>query len=325
MEVLQAVNEFIVNLYRHGRDVPVARFRHWALEQLREVIDFDSAMWGAGSESPQTINSVYLYRQPKKMIDEYVRDGWQAHDTLRAACAANPGKSINFSDLVSTEQWHRTPLYRHYARKYGIEWALCTVQVESYSSLNAFISLWRNDPARPFAEQDRRRKQVLVPHLIEALHANQLWLFSSAGSHRKAATQAMAICDDTGRLHLGGRGFSQLLRAEWPEWSGALLPQRLTSALAVGRFRGRRIDIDIENIDDRWLLRAQDAQAVRQLGARELKAAGLYAQGFTYRQIAEKMSVSPATVRNQLRRSFAKLGVASKVELARRLDELDRT
>jgi len=90
-----------------------------------------------------------------------------------------------------------------------------------------------------------------------------------------------------------------------------------------GRFVGRRIDVDSTPMADQWLLTAHASGAVKQLGRRELQAARLYASGLTYRAIAAQLGVAPATVRNQLRAGFAKLGVSSKVELARRLGEID--
>src|SRR6266446_172234 len=49
----------------------------------------------------------------------------------------------------------------------------------------------------------------------------------------------------------------------------------------------------------------------------ELTVARLVAEGLTNREVAERLFVSPHTVSSHLRHVFAKLGITSRVELAR--------
>lgn len=133
----------------------------------------------------------------------------------------------------------------------------------------------------------------------------------------------MAVCDGGGRLHECSGGFHLALRAEWPDWTGPSLPAALVRQFGAGGYVGRRIDIEATAFGDQWLLAAHSRGAAKRLGQRELQAARLYARGLTYRDIAAQLGVAPATVRNQLRASFAKLGVSSKVELARRLGDTE--
>jgi DNA-binding NarL/FixJ family response regulator len=46
-----------------------------------------------------------------------------------------------------------------------------------------------------------------------------------------------------------------------------------------------------------------------------------FAAGKTHRNIAGSLGTSPATVRSQLQSVYAKLGVGTKIDLARRLDD----
>jgi DNA-binding CsgD family transcriptional regulator len=50
----------------------------------------------------------------------------------------------------------------------------------------------------------------------------------------------------------------------------------------------------------------------------ELRVARLVAEGMTNREVAERLFVSPHTINGHLRQVFAKVGVNSRVELARR-------
>ena len=322
MESLESVNELIVGLYRYGREVPIGDFQKWALERLREAIAFDSAVWGTGSESPQSIHSAYLYGQPREMIEQYVRGGWQSKDFLRTACVDRPGVAINLSDLMPPSQWRRTLLYRRFARPHGIEWAVSMFQAQPFTSLNAFVSLCRGDRDQPFSDDDRRLLQVLTPHLLESMRANHLWHFSAAAAPRaNQGAHGMGVCDRDGLVHDCSRSFPRLIRSEWPQWTGVSLPAVLVASLAGGGFVGKRIDIDAEPLGDQWLLRIRAGGAAKQLGARERQVAALYASGMNYREIARTVGVAPTTVRNQLRACFRKLGVTSKLDLARRLGE----
>jgi DNA-binding CsgD family transcriptional regulator len=323
LDELELVSTLILCLYQFGHDLPIDQFRRWALDRLRELIPFDSTMWGTGSESPQAINEVFLYNQPQGMIDEYVQGGWQAQDFLRTACVTHPSQTINLSDLISRDDWHRTALYREFTRKYGVEWILCTVQVEPVSSLNAFVSLWRSDTARPFTESERRRKQLVMPHLIESMRINRLWNLQAEVTPRAyRLTHAVALCDRSGTLHECSRSFAALIGSEWPRWTGAQLPPLLINSLTEGKYEGKHINVSFSAVGDHWLLRADSLGVADRLGRREREVARLYARGMSHRAIARSMGIAPATVRNQLRAGFRKLGVSNKVELARVLGEV---
>ncbi|MEM7497978.1 MAG: GAF domain-containing protein [Pseudomonadota bacterium] len=58
-----------------------------------------------------------------------------------------------------------------------------------------------------------------------------------------------------------------------------------------------------------------------ELSKREKEVAAAYAAGGSYKEIARDLSVSPTTVRSHLRTIYVKLGVTSKIELARFLDD----
>ena len=322
MEELARLNELIVALYRYGREVPVEKFQTWALERLREAVPFDSALWRAGGDRPPLVDSVFLMNQPRSLLEEYVGAGWPAHDFLRQACAAQPGRTFAYTDLVPIERFRASALYRGLAGRHGLEWALSTHHVDPISSLKSVITIWRADRGAPFGEEDRVCTQLLVPHLVESLRANRLWHFATATGGRHSG-RSMAVCDAGGWLHDCSRGFSLAIRAEWPDWSGPVLPASLVRQLGFGRYAGRRIDVEATRLGDQWLLGAQLGSAAKRLGRRELEVVRLYARGLTYRDIAEQRQVAPATVRNQLRSAFVKLGVSSKIELVHRLEDAD--
>jgi DNA-binding CsgD family transcriptional regulator len=68
------------------------------------------------------------------------------------------------------------------------------------------------------------------------------------------------------------------------------------------------------------LARVNTRRAPATLTATEERVARLAAEGFTNRQIAERVFVSPKTVEANLARAYRKLGISSRAQLARSLD-----
>ena len=60
---------------------------------------------------------------------------------------------------------------------------------------------------------------------------------------------------------------------------------------------------------------AVDARGMKLLSKRELEIANSVAQGLTNREIAQRLGLSPHTIKNSLFRIFDKLGVSNRVEL----------
>jgi len=57
--------------------------------------------------------------------------------------------------------------------------------------------------------------------------------------------------------------------------------------------------------------------ALAPLSPREAEVARLFGQGLSYKAVARALDTSPATVRHHLRQAYAKLGITSKVQMAR--------
>lgn len=176
------------------------------------------------------------------------------------------------------------------------------------------ISLYRSDPMNPFSEEERQAMQCLVPHLIETRHINYLEHLSP--DMQRAQRQALAAADGKGVIHVAGDDFVELIRREWPQWHGPRLPEPLYKECTVQRYVGKAITVRLVPVLDMFLLKARPRTPVDDLSKRELEIARHFANGLTNKEIAQKVGLSPATVRNHISSIYLKLGVDNKAELA---------
>ncbi|MCM8613461.1 LuxR family transcriptional regulator [Accumulibacter sp.] len=318
MEMADArlLNGVILSLYREGREVPLGRYRAWALEQVATVIGFDCACWGSASADPPALHEMHLHNCDRGIVEAYAR--CSEHDFFRAALIADPGTAISLGDLVARETYLRSTFYRRFGRRFRIEWALGTLLRERTTALHEFLTLWRQDPWPPFSETDRQLKELLMPHLAATHRAAWLRHFLRLPGH---VNQAWAVVDRRGLLREASPSFVALLRQHWPACSGSILPEPLAvsvqagDAHVVGAWR-----LDVSDCGEYRFVLARSTGALAQLSVREREIARRYASGETHSAIARALSLSPATVRNHVAHCFRKLGVGSKVELALRLD-----
>jgi DNA-binding CsgD family transcriptional regulator len=157
-----------------------------------------------------------------------------------------------------------------------------------YAALAAMGAAARGD-----AEAGRRAVQLLLPSSWNAFHARALDLLgrSLLGTDRSQALET---------LEHAAVAF-QTCGAVWRR-------DRAREALRSLGARGRRA--------------AAAALGPSALTPRERQVARLAAEGKTARQIAERLFISERTVETHLANVYAKLGLHSKVELARRASEL---
>lgn len=309
---LHAVNQVILTLYRDGRDIALHSYQNWALEQVRPLIPFDSAWWGNAAVEPMKIHWIHLHNCDPSIREVY--PPYIAQDFFRAALMANPGKTVNMADLTTREDFVRTALYRECGKRFHIEWSLGTLLIDPESSLQEFLTLWRHDGDKPFNEDERQIKQLLMPHLAEALRGVRLRHFLRGLDTRG---KAWALTDDHGYIREASPGFIAVLRDHWTKWRGNLLPESVAQRVLEGRgYESKSLTIELVSSENLCFLQVRPRSALDKLTARESEIVKRYAAGATYAEIARTLKLSPATVRNHISHCFKKLSVTNKGQLA---------
>ena len=307
-------DDIVRTLYRGSIDWPLVQFQAAALDTVSELISFDSSMWGLSCDPPDSIVDVYLDRQPKQMIEDYLAN-FQHEDFMADAACSQLGKTVNMVDLVSREAYEKTRFYSKFASRWGMQQALSTCWIESISGLIGFLSLWRKAARYPFSERERAEVECLVPHLAEA---HRICRIITLRQSDKAFRQAIAICNPHGALIEVEPGFFELLLTEWPAWRrNSNLPKELRPVLTQQQvYQGKAVTIDARLLGNMVLVHIRPSNALDKLGKQQKIIALRYAAGASYQDIAQALGLAESTVRNHVACIFKKCHVHNKIELA---------
>jgi DNA-binding CsgD family transcriptional regulator len=319
-------NEIILGLYEDVFRLAVDRFKEDSLARLRDVIPFDSAIWGSGAEDPQLIFGIAACDFPFERLVAYSVH-WQRHDVLRSAVSRRPGECLRNEDLGPVEDHYASEIYREFCGPSGIEHAMGVTLIDSVTNVGELVFLFRADRSAPFSDLERDRLGQTMPHLVAAWRHRLLW--HVAGHARTADLSpgglpgGHAVVDGAGQVHASDAAFGLRMRALFPDWLGPRLPPELSAAIA-GVATSVRVGgqtFRLHRGGDRHIL-SLAAETALPLSPAEARVAERFASGMTAPRVALDLGISRATVRNHLTAIYEKLGVHSKVELVRRLGEL---
>jgi DNA-binding CsgD family transcriptional regulator len=316
MLTLDQVGAALMEIHELPEKMPFDQFQSAALRVVKQVLPFDAAWWGL--VSGLKIHSATRFDLPKgyRRHWESVRD----HDPIASAALSEPFKTVLFNeaDLAPKKE------ISLFLQVYGIRHVLCTATRQRDLGLYAFLSLYRRD--RPFSEEDRRVKQVFMPHLMHAL--GQSWRGNLEQNlqrlHGQPDIRAAAICDAQGLVLSSQATLTGMIRREWPSWQGPRLPRLMEQALGVSdRYVGTHIQVKIDAVSDLYLLRLSERDPIDDLTEREADVARLFAAGRTYKEVARQLGIAPTTARHYLRNVYSKLHVSDKATLATLLARRD--
>ena len=313
------LNRLLLELYRLTGSRPSAAFSASAFELLAGTIGFDSGLWGTFTLSPDgpRPHSLYLHNLASRMVDEYERV--KQYDTLNQQSVAQCGRTLNVSLAQVEKTTH--PLMVAHARRWKMEHTLATMHLESPLNLYTAFCVYRAATRRPFSERERALTERIVPHLVQAWHLNELHYLDAPAASGEHAPRARALIDRFGILHNAEPGLGPLLQREVPGWQGPAIPSTMLAMLhePAKEFRGGAVVVSVlRELPDRRLLIMVRARApVDTLTRREMTVAREFASGKTYKEIAHALKTSPSTVRTQIQTVYEKLGVRTKVDLAK--------
>ena len=180
------------------------------------------------------------------------------------------------------------------------------------------VMLIRGDTIkRAYAKREVRLLEACAPHFVEAFAVNRDSQLSKSVGH-DAEHRAVALAERDGRMMITTRAFAKLFWRDGDDIT--YLPEPAIRALRSGKSwllpTGTHSLYAQPDDGTGWLLSLRPSHVVDRLSPRERQVAELFAKGVSYKAIAERLSVSPATARNHLQHIYAKLDVSSREALA---------
>lgn len=296
---------------------------HTLERRFKRDLAFESAMIGdIGIFGERLVpTGVYLNNMSTERISDrqrtlgeeiiLVNGTVKSRDPALSATFRNRGTSV----ATDIAQAIDDPTVLAYCRKYETAHSLTYVSDRMVGGRLTAVSFWRAQRRQAFRGEAQRLANLALPHLIQARQVNARL---NNALHMHAAVTLLSSLE--GRLYYVVDEAIALLQEEWPEWSPPFLPGPLLAA-----FRSRT---SMDYTGTRLYLRARVEHAVltvsltrktaspHGLTAAERRCAVLAAQGLQYKEIANRLLISPSTVRNQLGNVYRKLNVRNKTSLA---------
>jgi DNA-binding CsgD family transcriptional regulator len=312
------LSRLLLEIHRGGRTIEPGQFQDWALEQIKQHIPFDAAMWSYGvvHEHAAHPHAAHVHAMPAHSQAE-IFHLWQ-YDALHRKALQQIDSQIACT-ASAFQLAPDSPL-----RQYAIEHVLCSLIVDPLSRLLTTIALCRSADKPPFTEEEQALNQALLPHVVDVYGNNRLDHLMQL-RERGSNIYSPALADSEGMLHVIDKRFPQILLEEWPTWKGPYMPQSMLQWLRFEQqlpYTGHTLVAYATASDEHILLRARKKQPYDSLGKREHEVAELFAQGLSYKEIAKAMEISPSTVGNHLYTVYAKLGINNKLELAKVVNDL---
>ncbi|CAM5786618.1 response regulator transcription factor [Ottowia pentelensis] len=311
---LDALSTLLRQLYVASRCGDVEQYQRRALRIIAEQIAFDAAWWGRGSfgRGMHDVHCSHTFRLPADIAD---RLNLSDPDNIVAQrVVSDPGRAHYFGLQELRSQPSTAALTEHM----GIEQSICVADVDAALGVSGFVSLVRRNATPRFSARDLKTLERLAPHLAAGL---EMALADELAAQRNPERTVLLATDTLGLLRVGEPATAETLQLEWPGWTGPQLPKPLVERIVARQreFLGRHLHATIRWIGDRAFVSMRRRELRDMLTRRERDVANAFAAGQSYREVAELLGLSPATVRHHLRSVYVKLGVTDKASFAMRL------
>ena len=208
----------LLDLYRLARELPLAEFQRRVLERLEEAVPFDGAWWGM-SRIDRQLHSSFPFRMSERFVGYW--SNMREYDVLAETVIREPAITINLNAATAVSN----PVFAEFLREFDIRNVLCTLLMNPALNLTTFLSLYRHHDSPPFTEEERKLKELVMPHLWAAGTSNWIAQLAYARAHSVSNNAAMAVADQRGTLHAAEPRFAELMQIEWPAWMGPELPE----------------------------------------------------------------------------------------------------
>jgi len=320
--MLDNFSRTVAEIYELAEHASVDDFPGEIVRCINVLIRHDGGIFGVGGfdEAPESaskflIENAYCFDRDSQSIFNYemlsnldpIKDSFCRGLTRPIVCRCNElYAQLNFLQL------------QNFAKKHSISSLLLFGSPRGHRVHVVWVVFYRNtDPS--FTRLCARYLHALWPHIERSFEVNRIKMLRRddlAGTRR-----ASAILTSQFRVEFVDSKFFSLMRLEWPEWQGYVLPQCALAVLSSGHaFRGVKIQLQVVRHGVHNICEVFEISVMKGLTKTESVVASAYASGLSNKEIARELNVSVSTVRTHVAHVFEKFQVHRRAELARKLD-----
>lgn len=312
--MIEELNRCIYRIYAMSREGSVDDYQRSALRQLSKLLDFDCAWWGRASKvsNGHLVHSSFTYEMPSDVAEIFnVSD---PDNLVARRVEDNPG----VAHVFNKQFLYSRPSTANLSKHMGVELIVCICQIDSSTNITNFVALGRRFDLPIFTNSDLRILQMLLPHLSAGL---DMTLAGQLTVRSRTINSSLLACDAIGALRAFEPKAIQLLKEEFSDWVGPILPDDIINKIKSEKsdFYCKKIAILIEKENDNIFLHLRSREPVDFLTIREKAVAKKFSAGCSYKEVASALGISPATVRHHLRVIYIKLDVQDKAALANKI------
>ncbi len=306
------VEHCIARLYRSVVSVPPDRFRRWALDSLKSVIPFDSAIWGSGKWEERRFHALTLSNLPEHFA-QVLEASADENPLIFKLIHSEPDTPMTMESVFPDAEFYASGLYRNTFGPHRVERLLSTLHVDRRSGLYSLVSLYRADRKAAFTAAEQAIQRRLTYHLFNAL--SHSFFIHLARTHRdRPQGAATAVIDRQGAYHEVQPRFLDAMEQHWPGDAPNQLPFAVPEIGETRLLDG--LCIKCEAMGELLMVHCWPMGPLDRLTSREREIVVAVAHGLSFKQAARKIGVAPSTVANHLYRIYRKLGVNSRTALA---------
>jgi DNA-binding NarL/FixJ family response regulator len=312
---------FISHLYRATKRVDIEYYRQWALNELQSFLDIDAAIWSTGHLSTRTFHTHTTLNLPTSFPDTLIEH--IKINPISNSLFAHAGEAVDMADVINDSDFYRSEIYHSVFEPHGIKRILSSLHIASRSGIYTLLSVYRTDKDRKFSDNEKKRHQRVLFHLIQAAsHACML----SMEDRSEGEEQYYAICDRHGIYHEVETEFLDIVDlcfkgSKELNTQKQILPLKLP--LNEQQREKQNYIFSSQQLGDLFRIGVRQRNKLDQLTQRELDVVKGVTKGLSFKLIAKQLGLSPSTISNHLYRIYHKLNINSREQLAQLMGDIE--